>query len=56
MHSRIHEEDVVGDRKVKRHASGLEADEEHLYSGIGLKRLENLKTNVQFFMRRFSEY
>lgn len=41
---------MVGDRQVKRHTSGLEADEEHLYSGVGLKRLKNLETQVHFFM------
>ena len=39
---RVHEEDMVGNGEVERHASRLEADEEHLHSGVGLKSLKDL--------------
>lgn len=41
-YSRIHEEDVVGNRKVESHASGLKTDEEDFHPRVVLECLKNL--------------
>lgn len=43
LYSRVHQKNVVGDGKVKSHASCLQADQENLDFRFVLKRLQNLK-------------
>lgn len=38
---------MVGHGKVERDASRLEADQENLHSGVGLKGLEDLKKSKE---------
>lgn len=42
MHSRVHEEDVVGNGEVESHATGFKADQKHLHPRVLLERLQHL--------------